>query len=311
MSKSSLISIDPVWTRYAQGLQNTGYIANKIFPIISVAESDKSGKIPLVSGEHLESSQMKRAPHGRTPVVNGNPITGYATYAAELNVLSYGIDITERKGKVLDMYKHGTFVVSEKVLLERERRTADLVRNNALYTDGNTSTPTNKWNNTSTSDPLADFETAFGVIETNVGSVGLKVAMGGKAWRSFKNHPLVKEMIKYSQVGVVTPQLAAQLLEVDEIIVGKSVYKDPNGSTRTDIWSDDVIIFGTAPAPGQRTLYTAAFGWTPAIEGFDAGPAVDRYTSEDKLVEYVRAWTWEDSLFHGSKLGYLLRDVNS
>lgn len=311
MSKQGNITINPVWTNLAQGLQNTSYIAASIFPIMSVAEEDRSGKIPLVSDENFEPSKSKRAPHGRTPIINGNPIEGFATYNAQLDVLAYGIDITERKGKVVDLYKHGTMVVAQKVLLNRELRTASLVRNASAYTSSNTSTPTNKWSNISTSDPIADLETAFGTIETNVGDAALKIAMGGKAWRSFKKHPAVLGYLSTTQTKVVTPKLAAEMLEVDEIIIGRSVYKDPITGVRTDIWGDDVIIFGAAPPVGQRTLYTSNFGWTPAVSGYDKGPAIDTFQSEDKLVEYVRAWTWEDSLFHGQKMGYLLRDVNA
>lgn len=311
MSKQTLISLNPVWTNYAQGLQNSRFIATSIFPILSVDEETKSGKIPLISDENFELSKSKRAPHGKTPIVNGNPVTGFAEYACDLDVLAYGVDITERKGKVVNLYKHGTMVVSEKVLMNREIRTANLVRNAARYVDGNTAAVTNKWNVTGSSDPLADLEAAFGVVETNAGSLSLKVAMGGKAWRSFKNHPAVKEALSSGMNKVVTPAIAAEILEVDEVIVGRSVYKDPTTAAKVDIWGDDVVIFGAAPPPGQRTLYTSSFGWTPAVAPFDNGPGIDFFKSEDGLVEYTRAWTWEDSLFHGARLGYLLRDVNS
>jgi hypothetical protein len=311
MSKQTLISLNPVWTNYAQGLQNSRFIADQVFPILSVTEDEKSGRIPLVSDENFELSKSKRAPHSATPVVNGNPITGFAQYSAELDVLAYGIDITERKGKVIDLIKHGTMVVAEKVLINREIRTANLVRAAANYTNGNTAAVTNKWNVTGTSDPLADLETAFGVIETNVGDVARKIVMGGKAWRSFKNHPVVKSALSSGMNKVITPEIAAELLEVDQVIIGRSVYKDPATGNRIDIWSDDVIVFGSAPPQGQRTLYTSNFGWTPAVAPYDRGPGIDTYNSEDGLIQYVRASTWEDSLFHGAKMGYLLRDVNS
>jgi len=311
MSKAANLTVNAVWSKYAQGLSNSRFIATDIFPIIPVAEEDKAGKIPLVSNEAFEPSQSKRAPHGKTPIVNGNPITGFATYAAELDTLAYGIDITERKGKVLDLYKHGTNVVSNKVMLNREMRTAALVRNNALYTSGNTSSPTNKWTNTVTSDPIADFETAFGVIETNVGDAALKIAFGGKSWRAFKKHPIVHAMLSGNSTKVITPEIAADILEVDQVIVGKSVYIDPITGARTDIWGDDVIIFGNHPPAGTQTLYSHAFGWTAAVEGFDKGPAINTFTSEDELVEYVRAFIWEDSIFHGQIMGYLLRDTNA
>lgn len=311
MSKQTVISLNPVWTNYAQGLQNSRFIASSIFPILPVAEEDKSGKIPLVSDENFEVSKSKRAPHGKTPIVNGNPITGFAQFAAELDVLAYGIDITERKGKVIDMYKHGTMVVAEKVMMNREIRTANLVRTAANFTSGNTAAVTNKWNVVATSDPLADLATAFGVIDTNVGETKRKIAMGGQAWKTFRNHPVVKASLSNNINQVMTLKLAAEILEVEEVIVGKSVYKDPITGAKVDIWGDDVIIFSSAPPEGQRTLYTHNFGWTPAVQGFDKGPGIDTFKSEDGLVEYVRAWTWEDALFHGQKMGYLLRDVNS
>lgn len=310
MSKASDLRINAVWTRFAQGLQNTRYIAPILFPIIAVPEADMSGKIPLVSDENFEPSQVKRAPHGKTPIVNGRPLDGFAEYSCELNTLAYGIDFTERKGKVLDLYRHGTMVVAEKVLLSRELRSATLARNASLYTSGNTSSPSNAWTDQTNGDPITDLNTAIGVVETNVGDVALQIVMGTDAWRSFKNHVKVKAMLSGDSQKVITTEVAAQILEVDAVHVGRSVQKDPATGARVKIWGDDVIIFGNHPPAGQRTLYTASYGWTPAVEGFDQAPPIDTFKSEDGLVEYVRAYTWEDTLFHGQKLGYLLTSVN-
>jgi hypothetical protein len=308
VSKQSLITHNPVWSNYAQGLQNPSYTASRIFPIIAVDEEDRAQKIPLVSRENFERSNSRRAPHGKTPVVNGNPVTGFAEFNADLDVLAYGIDITERKGKVIDMYKHGTMVVSEKILLNRELRVANLIRNAAAYTSGNTATPANKWD--STGNPLADIEAAKGVIEGNTGlSTGLKIHMSGKAWRAFKNNANVKAALSDSATKVVTLQVALDLLEVDEIIIGRTIYRDVQNNTNVDVWGKDVQIFGNAPVAGQRTLYSSAFGYNVAVKGFDRGPLIDTYSSEDGLVEYVRAWTYEDAMFHGANMGYLLTNV--
>lgn len=311
MSAQSVISPNPILSNYAQGIQNSSFIATKIFPVVGVSEAESSGKIPRISKDHFVLSDAKRAPRSATPEVNVNPIDGYIQYNCVHNALGVPVDFTEKKGKVIDLMLHNTMVVQQKIELAREKAVADILRTSGNYTLSNTHSPANKWSNTSTSDPLADIALAKAGISTNIGREdGIKVMMGVAGWNTFKVHPKVLELIKYSQAGVVTLQLAAALLEVDEVYVGRAVSAATPTSAMTSIWGDDVIVYSSQPAAGQQSLYSASFGIILAVKPFDR-PVVDTFTKEDGLVEVVRSHTWEDILFHGQAMGYLVRDVNA
>lgn len=311
MSKAASLRINPVWTNYAQGLANTRYISNSIFPAITVDESETHGKIPLISDENFELSESRRAPHGDTPKINGKPLKPPIEYGCEFDVLAYGIDFTERKGKVIDMYRHAAWVVTEKIRLRRELAIAQLVRNASLYTDSNTASPSVKWN-TANGDPLADIAAAVSKILDNTGQDDdLHYVFGPQAWTSFKGSAKVRAALSDTQARVVTLDKAKELLETQNIHIGKAWYKDPITGVRTNIWADDVIVYCDHPPADVRTIYSHAFGFNVRVRGFDKdGPAMDQYKSEDGLVEYMRGYTWEDLVFHGSRLGYLIDGVN-
>lgn len=311
MSKAASLRMNPVWTQYAQGLSNTRYISNFVFPAITVDESETHGKIPVISEENFELSDSRRAPHGDTPKINGKPLKPSIEYACDLDVLAYGIDITERKGKVIDMYKHATWVVTEKIKLRRELAIAQLVRNASLYTDSNTASPSVKWN-TANGDPLADIAAARAVIQTNAGQDdNIRVVFGPQAWASWKGNAKVRAALSDTQARVVTLDKTKELLETENIQIGKAWYKDPIAGTKHNVWADDVIIYCDHPPAEVQSIYMHSFGFNVKVRGFDKdGPTIDQYKSEDGLVEYFRGWTWEDLVFHGSRLGYLIDGVN-
>ena len=54
------------------------------------------------------------------------------------------------------------------------------------------------------------------------------------------------ERIKYSQKGIITPELLKALLDFDNLVIGDSVYASDD-DTFNDVWSDNVIVAYVPP----------------------------------------------------------------
>lgn len=311
--KQSLLQgqIDPVLTELAQGYQNSpfAFIADKIFPIV---RSEKGhGKFPNMSREHFKLYDTTRARLAPTNLHNPNPINDFTSFSCSERDFGYPIDYNEQDGSVIDYEKHATMVVADTLRLSREQRVAAVVQDATKYTSDNTSTPTNKWNNTSTSDPVADIRTAIAKVRQNTGipATGMHIAMGESTFFSLENHPLVLARIKTTDTKVVTPEVIAQIFRVQGVHVGSAVY-DTDAGVITDVWGDNCIVYVSLPG-NDGSIYRPGFGYIPVKPGFEKGPIIDRYPREGNKVDVVRGTVIDDVLFHGQVAGYLIENVNS
>lgn len=303
--------IDPVLTEYAQGYQNPleSFIASQIFPIVRSDEGH--GKIPKMTREHFKLYDTNRAPLAPTNLHNGNPIEGFVEFSCSERDFGYPIDQKQKKeSTAVDLEKHATMVVTDTLRLGREKRVADLVQNASLYTSGNTASPANKWNNTATSDPIADIRTAIAKVRSNTGvsARGMAIAMGESALNSLENHPLILERLRITDTKVVTPELIAAIFRVQAVYVGSSVY-DTDADAITDVWGDNVVVY--VKMASAASLYRPGFGYIPAKPETLTGPIVDRYWREGNKVEVIRGTIDDTVLFHGQHAGYLIENVNA
>lgn len=151
------------------------------------------------------------------------------------------------------------------------------------------STSTNflRWNDIA-SVPIEDIEGEKESIEQQSGQPVNFFAMGRKVWTSLKNHPDVLDRIKHTQRGVVTRELFAQLIEVENVFV-LSAIRDTSveGSTSASmsfIAGNNALIGHAAPSPG---LDTPTAGYT-FVNTALAGATVDG----------VRIMQWRDENRH-------------
>jgi len=301
--------IDPVLTELAQGTENSpfSFIASQIFPIVRSVLGH--GKFPKMTREHFKLYDTKRARLAPTNLHSPNPIDGFVTFSCQERDFGYPIDYQETDGEVIDYEKHATFTVKHTLDITREKEIADALQTTGNYTSGNTASPSNKWSNISTSDPVADIRLAISTVRTNTGIpvTGMCMAMGEVAFMSLEKHPLILALLKTTDTKVVTPELIAAIFRLQAVYVGSTVY-DTDAGTITDVWGDNAIVYVRMP---NTSLYTPGFGYITVKPGYEKGPIIDRYPREGNKVDVVRGTVIDDVLFHGQHAGYLISDVNA
>jgi len=163
--------------------------------------------------------------------------------------------------------------VIEKLRLSRERRWASNYFTTGLW--GNDlvgDTDFTKWS-TAGSTPIDDIEDAKALIRQSTGLMPNTLVVAERVHQTLKNHASVLDRFKYTQAGIITEKLLAQVFEVDRYLKASAVYAANKEGDTEDLQyilnENDALLVYAAPRPSKRRPsggYT--FRWNrPRIAG--------------------------------------------
>jgi hypothetical protein len=167
----------------------------------------------------------------------------------------------------IDPQARSTELLTDLIALDRELRVANVVNNLANYATNNkvTLSGTSQWSDYVNSDPVTAILTAMDsmLIRPN------KMVMGRAVYTKLRMHPKVTAAVfalggNASVGGVVSKQAIADLLELDDIIIGEGWYntaKKGQAPTVARVWGKNAILFYEAPVLASTTG-VMTFGFT-------------------------------------------------
>lgn len=300
------VHVDAPMTNLSIAYRNEAYIADRVFPYVKVnKQSDKFFKFDKESWFRDEAGV--RAPGTRAPRVE-YAITVGGPYACVEYAAAKGIpdEIVANADNPLAPDREGTEFVTDKLLLKLERDVADLLFTAANWT--NSGAPSNGQWDLDSSDPIADITGSSGVRETMRQSIGCypnTMVMGATVWAALQRHPDILDRVKYTQLGIVTEALVAQLFQVQRLLVGTAIYNSaPEGSSSSlgDIWGKFVWLGWVPPAAG---LMIPAAGYTFVWKDRQ----VERFREDQEKQDVVTASMNWDVKVTSADSGYLLTSV--
>lgn len=243
-------------------MQNaTNFIADKVFPIIPVTrQSDVY--YTYDKGDFLRDEAQAR---GAATESAGGDYGVEADDPYHCKKFSFHKDVTPEEranyDSPLDADRDATDFVSGKMLIRREMIWADTYFKTGVWgkeITGVATTPsTNQvltWN-LPTSDPIKDITDE---AVTMAGATGFKpntLVLGPRVFYALKNHEDILDRIKYTQKGIVTTDLLAQLFEVDNVYVAWGVVNKAARKTTNDIgfiFGNSALLCYSNPRPGLR-----------------------------------------------------------
>jgi hypothetical protein len=149
--------------------------------------------------------------------------------------------------------------------------------------------------NTGAVDPYTYLKARIDAITLACGFPPNVLALAQPVWTAIRTNPNV--------VGLITgaPQVTnarvsleqfAELLELDEVIVGRAVFNTVLGAAKTFVWGEKALLFYRPPNPG---LAEPALGYTPiwigalaAVTGLEKIPGMDGQGDQ-----FVQQYFWE------------------
>lgn len=302
-------STNPLLSQFATGYKNSGHIHPLVAPSVNVLKD--TGTFYVMGKEGFFIYDTKRALRAEAKKVFSE--LSNDTYACVEHALEHPLDyeeieIAKRYGaaKVLDLKKRCGMIVSGALSIAKEKAVADILFSDTYYASGNkvTLTGTEQWDQKSTSDPITDINTGKEAARDDIGRMPNTLVFGHDAWETFRNHPNVIAKIKNSKNAFVTIDDAKEILDVENIIVGDSVYSTDAG-VFTDLWADNVAII-YLPKQGELAegvpIHTVSFD----LVGF---PLVREYANKKTLdIEETQKYHIKNI---STSNGYLITDVKS
>ena len=131
-------------------------------------------------------------------------------------------------------------------------------------------------------------------------------SLAARAWKTLKKHPQLKGLISDNLNKLITIDLLKQIFEIDNIVIGKSIFADKDKNF-VRIWKDNIILAFVPELGNSRTEYDPSFAYT--VRKKDA-LKIDEYTKEGNKVKYIRATDIYDPFLVGAEAGFLINHIN-
>jgi hypothetical protein len=289
-------------TRAVNGYVQADLIADKILPTVPVNNS--SVDIYEFGSEHMKRYETARPLKSDIQTADTDDWT---KTTVDLVEHAFGFDLDEKEirngGKMMNVLREYGRRAMKSLMLDKEIRAAELVFSDSTYTNKVTLSGTNQWSDVDDSNPIGNINTAISTVRGSVGADPNTIVLGDAVFKALKNNDQIKEMIKY--VGkVLTPDILAGLLGIENVIIGKSVYS--NDGTLTDVWGKHALV---AYIPKSPAIEVPALGYTYELQNSTKGYLYDANNSgKVKTVaassEYLQKVVWETG-------GYFIKNASA
>lgn len=300
--------------------RNKTYIADSMFNILDkVAPKAKIAR--YLKGAWFRDEAGIRGPGARANR-GGYPVDYLDIATKEYAFAKEVTDEDRRNAKVqgappLKPEQDALEYATDKIDLKKERRVASLVLN-GTWSGVAGEDAAGLWKAGTGNTFLEDIRAR---VETIRGNTGLKpnvLEMDFGTYNSLKEESTLQTKIQYTQRGVLTKELIAAILELDEVLIGEAIYstakekKDGTDFTASNVWEKNAgkgsaFLFYRPPAPG---LKVPAAGYQARIEYENGQPrrsVMWRENAEHQDVYEVAEET--DILITGADLGFLWYDT--
>ena len=301
------VHVDSALSDFALAYQNTGFIADRICPIVPVSKrSDTYFKRDRRDGAHAINDVL--SPKGKANEFRYSLST--ASYAVEdRGLVDYvGSTLVANADAPLDPRQMSTTALMQQILLAREIRVATLLTTSGNFT--NTGAVSNLWTNETTGTPIADINTAIAAIPFSGEDTSLVAYCARPVWNALRKHPSLLAL-KGVTTGQVSRQEFAAYFELDELLVSDS-WKDTNNIGQDASYARAWLatVFGVVRVPKvltgpDQSVFAVTFRADPGLQvrTWDE-PSIGKGGSEAIQVEVS-----DDEKIVQADMGYLLTSV--
>jgi len=297
------LRINAYLSEVARGYGNNSFIAENLFPII---DSEKE-KIDIFqfNKEAFQLYDTERAIRANSNVISPKGFSKHTATLAEHD-LAYPIDYREEdEAEKVKLQLHATNVVTEGLKLKLEKQCADLAQDPKNYATENkiALSGTSQFTNDA-SDPLKVVNAGKDAVCGKIGKDPNTLVMGQEVWQALKQNSNLKKLIASSSNKIITLDLLKEFFEIENIVVGRSIYADANNNFAR-VWGNNIIL-AYVPKLTSRTEYDPSFGYT--VRKKDA-LQIDEYQKEGNKVKYIRATDIYTPFLVGAEAGYLISNA--
>lgn len=301
MPFANQIHVDQLLSNVSVKYRNTNLIAMSVFPEVPVK---KDSDLFRVYDRDFRLPETRKA--NKAAANQWFFEVSTSTYVLEDHALKDFVSEDDQDNYDLaDLRADTVEELSDKILLRLEKSVAD------LFTTTNWSLNVSlaaaaDWaaQNTTTSDPVAVFDTGATTIIRNSGISPNFAIMPRNAFVGAKNHISVLDRVKYTS-GKVTKEILAGLIDVQELLTPNAAYdSSPKGGTASigSIWGD-ICFMGYKPDRAGPKAPSSGYIFRKNV------PMVRRWQDEEVNAEAIEVRMKYQARVVASLTGFLIKDV--
>lgn len=275
-----------VSVKYMQDEEN--FIAGKVFPSVPVKKQSDRYFVYLREDWFRDDAQ-ERAP-GTESAGGDYEIDNTPTYFCRK--YAYHKDVFEEDrvnaDDPLTPDEDAVAFVTDKILLNKENNWArQFFKTGVWGTDyqGAATAGTGKviyWDDYTNSTPIEDM-TKFATDMAEVtGKRPNTLVMGRRAYDALKNHPDFLDRVKYTQKGVVTKDLIAEMFDVDRVLIANAIQNTAHKGQSANmqfIMGNHILLCYTTDTPRLKTATAGyTFVWTGLMGSNALGGRINRFS---------------------------------
>jgi hypothetical protein len=310
MPEPQQVHIDAALTNISLAYRNTDFIAEQIAPRVGVRKQSDRYYVYDSARESIRSSNDMRSPGALAMEVDYELSTD--SYFCSDHALASAVTDEERENAdpAIQPDIDRTEFLTERILLNQEIATQQVMENSDDIT-GTTLSEGAEWNE-STSDPIADVKAArLAVFSASQRRANLMV-LPYQVYEVVRNHPAIMDLIKYGGHAVATPEVLAQLFDVDRLLVPRccvnNAAKGQNPNVQP-VWNDTVYLAHVAPRAGLKQVTLAhTFVWSGAAGSTD-GVMVERWREHGRKADMIRVQKYYDVKLIAGGAGYRIKNT--
>lgn len=290
MPDRSDLHIDKALTNMSvQYLQDeSNFIAGQVFPMVPVQkQSDRY--FVYKKEDWFRDDAQERAP-GTESAGGDYDIDNTPTYFCRKYAFHKDVFEEDRANAddPLTPDEDAVAFVTDKILLNKENNWARTFFKTGVWgTDlqGAATAAAGKvvyWDDYANSTPIEDITAASTAQAEVTGKRPNTIVMGRRAYDALKNHPDFLDRVKYTQKGVVTTDLIAQMFDVDRVLVANAIQntaKKGQQAAMSFILGNHVLLCYTTNAPRLKTATAGyTFVWTGLMGSNALGGRINRFS---------------------------------
>lgn len=247
---------NPLLTNFAQGNVTPGYVNRAVCPPVPVTKNHGSYRVNQ-NGSFVVNDARARNTEAKS-IEFGYGYEKFNIYEKALSCLIDKEDIKDAKDidDVIELKIDGVRAVDTVLETNREKRVADIIMGAAYYDAGLqidlTEGDNVPWTDQTDSDPLLDVSTAREAVRVYTGMLPNSLVLGHRAYSALRNNAVLKAMLSITDNrGLLTVDQLKFLFEVDNIIVGNSVYNTADlgeAPVFADFWGEHCSVINIPTA---------------------------------------------------------------
>lgn len=273
------VHVDRLLTNMSIAYQNEMYIASQIFPVVPV--QNRSDIVPRYTKSDWFRNLAKKLAPMEAPPVGGYGVDNTMTYFCDEYGIGHVIPDSSRDNTdtPYNLDRDGMAWLVDRIDMAREMAfVTDFWTTSTWTTDVVGGTDFTKWSLYATSTPIVNVRAWKRTVRRLIARNPNLMTLGDLTYDVLADHPDILDRIKYgasaSAPAMINRNLLAQLWELDDVLVGTSIYtSDPQGTaeasvTYTAAWDDDALLLFRPPSPSLRTPAAGYnFVWQTALGG--------------------------------------------